>query len=148
MLALQALHKARSLDCTSSELFTRLVDFDNRSFDDATTTDVVLTVLVEEAPELLGMQPVQDFVLKTAASIRDEPLTSLPMRIAVTKALIDKKISSVEESCALIVDGGLDSREVTVETCRDATSYLASLGDDAATCLAKWFELVQERFPN
>lgn len=148
MLALQALFKARSIDGESSELFVRIVDFAGKvgSFGDSSAA--VSAVIAAEAPVLLGKQSVGNFIKSAAVKIRENPLTDLPMRTAVARAIADSKDESIDDTVSLITDGGMDARKVSVETCRAALEVLKSLGSDAAEATKRWTESTRERFPD
>lgn len=147
MLAMQALFKARSLDPDDSELFLRTVDFAGKRNDFRDTTEAVRSVLVDDFPALLENQSVGDFINKAASKIREMPLTDLPMRTAVVKAIADTKHGSLKEALPLITDGGIDSRNVTVETSLEALNLLSSLGAEADDATKQWTDTVQSRFP-
>jgi len=148
LLALQALHKMKKLDPDNSELFRRTVEFAGKTNDFDASPGVSLIVLTDEFPELLGNQSITDFIDQAVSNIRKEPLTDLPLRTAVVKAIADTKHGSIKDALPLITDGGVDSRKVTVESCLDALDLLKSLGADASDAVKQWTESVQKRFPN
>jgi len=136
MMALQVLFQARALDATSSELFSRIVDFAHRTQQTSASLPAVVQQVVDsELPELLqNCDSVTAFVAATAASLNGT-LSSLWTRIAVLKAMGD----------ATVIDG-LEGRDVTVESCREAAlGALKELG--ATDAAAAWKMVVQERFP-
>jgi hypothetical protein len=147
LMALQALHKARSIDPESSELFSRVVDFAGKMDSFAEATDVVRTVMKAETPQLLGGQSVAEFVKAAASNVRDNARTDLPMRIAVAKALVETKTSSVADASAVIINGGISSTKVTVETCRDALGAMKAFGKESDGAVKQWIADVQGRFP-
>jgi hypothetical protein len=147
LMALQALHKARSIDPESCELFSRVVDFALKMDSFADATDVIRTVMQAETPQLLGGQSVSDFVKAAATNVRDNAGTDLPRRVSVAKALVESKTSSVADASAVIVNGGISSTKVTVETCRDALSALKAFGNESEGAVKQWIADVQGRFP-
>lgn len=152
LMALQALHKARLIDPANPELFSRTVAFAGKVEDlKAELPALVQTVLAEETSSILNGKSVADFVRERAAAVRDadaaSAASSLPIRIAVAKGLVDAKSASVPDACSLILKGGLESREVTAGTCRDALASLKSFGADAEGAASQWAEAVKVRFP-
>jgi peptide alpha-N-acetyltransferase len=147
LMALQALHKARSIDPESCELFSRVVDFAGKMDSFAEATDVIRTVMKAETPQLLGGQLVAEFVKAAASNVRDNARTDLPTRLAVAKALVETKTSSVADASAVIVNGGISSTKVTVETCRDALKALKAFGNESDGAVKQWIADVQGRFP-
>jgi hypothetical protein len=147
LMALQALHKARSIEPESCELFSRVVDFASKIDSFAEATDVVRTVMKAETPLLLGGLSVAEFVKAAASNVRDNARMDLPTRIAVAKALVETKTSSVADASAIIVNGGISSTKVTVETCRDALSALKAFGNESDGAVKQWIADVQGCFP-
>jgi hypothetical protein len=147
LMALQALHKARSIDPESTELFSRIVDFAGKMDSFTEATDVVRVVMKEETPLLLGGQSVADFVKAAASSVRDNARTDLPTRVSVAKALVETKTSSVADASAVIVTGGISSTKATVENCRNALDALKAFGDEADGAVKQWIADVQGLFP-
>jgi hypothetical protein len=147
LLALQALHKARSIDPESTELFTRIVDFAGKMDGFVETSDIVKAVIKEETPPLLGGQSVGDFVKAAASAIRNDAMADLPTRVAVAKALIETKTGPVTDACALIANGGISSKNATAATCHSALDALKAFGSDAASSTKQWITDVQGRFP-
>jgi NMDA receptor-regulated protein 1 len=147
MLALQALFKARSIDSESSELFSRIVDFSGKMNGFGESSPAVRSVIAEETPMLLGKQSVSDFIKSASAKIREHPLTDLPMRTAVVKAIADSKSAPIKDAVSLITDGGMDARKVSVDTCHAALDLLKNLGPDAADATNRWTEAIHKHFP-
>ena len=132
LMALQALCKAHALDPESGPVFSRLVDFGSRTF--PSEHPAVATVLQEETARLLQGKSVSDFVRDAAQT----NCTNLPLRVAIAKAL-----PNPAEATAFLVQGGLNCRDVTVESVHEATAALASLG----TVPKEWSDAVAEQFP-
>eukprot|EP00566_Odontella_aurita_P002766 CAMPEP_0113530782 /NCGR_PEP_ID=MMETSP0015_2-20120614/3136_1 /TAXON_ID=2838 /ORGANISM="Odontella" /LENGTH=909 /DNA_ID=CAMNT_0000429553 /DNA_START=181 /DNA_END=2910 /DNA_ORIENTATION=+ /assembly_acc=CAM_ASM_000160 len=147
LMALQALFKARALEPENSEVFKRTVDFVQRPAPDVSSNATVKDVLKQESSNLLGEKSPTQFVMDAAARAKENMLTSLPMRIAVAKALISTKAGSVTEATSLIIDGGIDGRGVSVDSCCEALKCLCSFGEGATKGKEKWLELAKKRFP-
>lgn len=148
MLALQALFKARSIDSESSELFSRIIDFNGKMDGFNDSPGAARSVISEETPSLLGNQSACDFIKSATTKIRENPLTDLPMRTAVVKAVTDANIEPIKNAVVLITDGGMDSRKVSVETSRAALDLLRILGTDAEKAANRWTDAIQKRFPD
>lgn len=73
--------------------------------------------------------------------------TSLPTRIAVAKALLMAEIGSPKDAAELVVSGGLDCREVSVDTCKKAFEFFRSLNEPTAMLVNDWMADVKARFP-
>jgi N-alpha-acetyltransferase 15/16, NatA auxiliary subunit len=151
LLALQALFKARSVDKDSCALFSRIVDFVHRHSDAFTSTasPAVRSVMSSEVPLMLGGHAsIAAFVAQAAARIAEQPLTDLPMRTAVAKALVDiEGPTAIPNGVALIVPDGMQARKVTVDSCQEALAVLQSFGDDAVDAVNRWTEQMAQRFP-
>ena len=144
---LQALFKARALDAQSSALFARIVDFASQADGLGTDQEAARAIMSNELPTLLNNMSLADFVSSTVDQVKQNPLASLAARIDVAKVLVETKCSSVQDAASLIIEGGLDGRGVTVESCRQALAALKSFGDGATVAKGKWVVAVSERFP-
>lgn len=147
LMALQALFKAKSIDATNSELFSRIVDFAQRQLPTEGGNDAVKEVLLSEKNTLLGGKPINDVVSDAASNAKADPLTCLTMRIEVAKALVSVKLGSVTDACLIIINGGMNCRGVTIENCKKAIKCLDQFGEAAAGSKSKWLSLVKEKFP-
>jgi len=67
--------------------------------------------------------------------------------VAVAEALITANIEPVESASQLILDGGMNGRQVTIDSCRDALAFFVKLGEDALPVKKLWLAQVKERFP-
>jgi hypothetical protein len=145
ILALQALYKMRQIDPENAGCFSRLVDFSSKmaGFDDI--HPAVKTVVTEEAVVLLKGKSVTDFVSEAAVRAKNKEITHLPTRVAIAQSLFLTNPSTVDDAVAIIVDGGLNCKGVSVETCRDALKALETFGSEAKT--KQWIAAVKERFP-
>jgi N-alpha-acetyltransferase 15/16, NatA auxiliary subunit len=148
LLALQALFRAQAIDAERSEYLSRLVDFATKMDYTGDLPGAVGTIIKEETPRLMENQHVGAFLVAASANIRKEGSTaSLPTRTAVAKALVEAKSGSVSDAAALIVDGGISARGVSVQTCQDALAALKAFGAGAASAAENWVAQVKERFP-
>lgn len=147
LMALQALFKAKAIDPFNGGLFSRLVDFAGRKDKFDVSSDIVKKVLSEDAPNVMDNHPtVADFINAGVNRINNDPLVDLPYRVAVAKALVDTKAKPIGEAAAFVLNGGLDCRQVSVDTCQDALDTLATL-EGGADVAQKWLAAVKERFP-
>jgi N-alpha-acetyltransferase 15/16, NatA auxiliary subunit len=145
LLALQALFRARAIDEERSEYLTRLVDFASKMGGMGDVAGAVVTIVKEETPHLLENKSVEQYLSAMADKMRSNG--SLPSRTAIAKALVEFKAGSVADACALIVDGGMAAKGVTVESCLEAVSVLKSFGASAAASTETWKSQVKARFP-
>lgn len=145
LMSLQALFKAKALEPDSSEVFSRIVDFGIKYDSFMGSNEVVNAVFRAEVPALLENKDLVGFVLAAAETI--SPLSSLPMRVEVAKALVKISKASVAEAATLIVDGGLSGYGVSVVNCRMALDELTALGPDALNARLKWVSAVNAHFP-
>jgi hypothetical protein len=100
-------------------------------------------VVTEETPRLLDNKSITDFIKDAAKAIADDAKTPLPWRVAVAKTLFETKSGSAAESAALVTQGGIGSRGVTVATCKEALTALKLIGAG----VAEWTAAIQDRFP-
>jgi hypothetical protein len=141
----QALFKAKAIEPSNSQLFTRIVDFACKA-----TLDEICPVAVKETvmsltATLLGGKTVTEFVRESKEKALSDALCSLEMRIAIAKALVSTGAGALPEASSLIVDGGLDVRNVTATTCRETVRCLSEFGMEESK--AEWISLVKKRFP-
>jgi peptide alpha-N-acetyltransferase len=145
LLALQALLKMRSIDSENAEFFSRLVDFASKMSEFEAVHDAVKRVVSEEVSKLLNQKSVTDYIADAAEQARKNKVTTLSLRIAIADALFKMNpASSVDSATAIIVDGGIDSRDVNVDTCRAALKMLKSFGSGLTE---QWISSVRSRFP-
>ena len=88
-----------------------------------------------------------DFVHLALNGVETDSLSSLPMRIAVAKAILSANVGSASDACSLILDSKLNIRSVTVETCREALKFMESLGKDGAEAKERMKMLIAKKFP-
>ncbi|KAL7523101.1 hypothetical protein ACHAWF_000369 [Thalassiosira exigua] len=92
---------------------------------------------------------LDDFIKSTTDDVRGDPLSSLPMRVAVAKALISTKVEpDVGKALSLILGSKLNVRRcVTVETCREALRFVEFLGETGKGDGERLRALIAEKFP-
>ncbi|GKY99467.1 hypothetical protein MPSEU_000901100 [Mayamaea pseudoterrestris] len=147
MMSLQSLYKARSIDPANAALFTRTVDFFVKRPFFGNLSDQSQAFVDEAAPTLLNDKDLVVFIQEAAKAASTDELTALPLRVAIAKALVETKAGSVVDACALIVDCGIKSRGVSVDTCSEALSVLKSLGSGAEQATKMWIAAVKAQFP-
>jgi NMDA receptor-regulated protein 1 len=148
MLALQALYKAKSIDSESHNLFSRMVDFSEKVNSYEESSDAVRTVLSENTTGLFDNKSAVDYISEFACKIQKDPMSDLPLRTVVAKALVDKKIGTIDGTLSLITACGMECRAVSVETCLEALNFLKSQGDGASSAAKLWMDLMKARYPS
>jgi len=147
LMALQALFKAKAIDPGNYQLFSRIVDFSFRILPKVTNESPAGKVILSEAASLLRELSLREFLSEARANVQNNPLTDLPTRVAVAEALITANIEPVESASQLILDGGMNGRQVTIDSCRDTLTFFVKLGEDALPVKKLWLAQVKERFP-
>lgn len=147
LLALQALFNMKRLDSKSPFYVTRLTDFALRVDSYKLEEGPAKTVLTEESAALFSGKSATDFVSDVAKEARSDPLTSLPLRCAVAEVLVTTKLEDRASAAKLVVEGGIDSRGVTIESCRAALATLKGLGKEATSSAEEWTSIVKKRYP-
>lgn len=144
LLALQALFKMRKLDPDSAEFFERVADFGLKASSFGEQAPAVKTVLTDGCADLLQRMLVTDYIKQAVEKVQANNGTSLPLRVAVAKALFSTNASSVDAAAALIVKGGLDGRNAGVESCRKALDVLKEFKSKS---VEEWITAVKQRYP-
>jgi N-alpha-acetyltransferase 15/16, NatA auxiliary subunit len=146
MLALQALIKMNQLDPCSPQYVTRIADFGSKlsTFELA---GAAKTVVTEETSSLFNGKTVADYIASVAKGARADPKTSLPLRVAIAETLVTTKSEDPGSAAKLIVDGGLESRGVTVDACRAALATLKGFGVETSGFAEQWTSAVKNHFP-
>ena len=139
--------KARAIDAQSSALFSRIVDFATKVDGFGMDQAAVREVIMDDFPVLIANMSVDEFVSAAVERVKQDTLTSLSSRIDVATVLVKTQNGSVKDAASLIVDGGLNGRGVTIESCRAALECLKGFGDEASDAKEKWVVAVSERFP-
>jgi hypothetical protein len=142
----------KSIDTNDHQLFSRIVDFSQKHFTETpegggrvAVATVAKEVIASEFPTLLLDQPLSGFVAAAAGRIGagTAPPSGLPLRIAVAKAVLSTgSDGGSSQASALVLDSGLNVPGVSVETCQEALSLMATLG-----CQERMMELVMAKFP-
>jgi len=123
------------------------VDFASKADGLGTDEACVREIIADELPVLLNSMSVEEFVSAAVEQVKQDALTSLASRFDVAKVLVKTKDGSVKEAASLIVDGGLNGRGVTIESCGEALVTLKCFGEEASGAKEKWVVAVSERFP-
>ena len=146
MMALQALCNMKRLDPKSPCLITRMADFALKkdSFKFEGTANDVFTA---EVSAVYDGKSLSEFVADVTKEARRDPLASLPLRCAVAEVLVKTKTEDFDFASKLIVNGGIKSRGVSIDSCRDALATLKGLGKDASSSTDEWIKLVKEKYP-
>lgn len=107
----------------------------------------VQEIISDELPVLLNNASLDSFVSAYVDKVKQDLLSSLSTRVDVAQVLVATKRASVADAASLIVDGGLNGRGVTVESCREVLAALNGFGDEATKAKEQWIVAVSERFP-
>lgn len=140
----QALYKAKAIDPNNSQIFLRIVDLSSKDIPDENCPADVKEVIMTLTSSLLEDKTVTEFVCDSRKRVVSTD-ASLDMKIAIAKALVSTGAGTLLEASSLIVDGGLNVRNATVENCREALWCLSKFGVEEAK--SKWISLVKKRFP-
>lgn len=144
LLALQALLKMRDLDSDNAGFFSRLVDFGLKIADFGEMPEAVKNVITEETKKLLNEKSVTEYIADAADKATANKTTGLSLRVAIAEALTKTNPSSIDKATSIIVDGGIDSKDVNVNSCRVA---LKALKDFGSASTQQWISAVLSRFP-
>jgi len=174
LMALQALYKAKTIDANNSELFTRIVAFQQKKFvssSESSSASILQHVFESERLKLLnGKSTVSEYVADVASNVKkDRQKACLALRLAVAKATVDLNsddgCSFIETAVSIITGEALQINGVTLEICKESLSYLKKLldimtekedkvGSGSGGVAAKltnavevWRDLVYEYFP-
>ncbi|KAL3918249.1 MAG: hypothetical protein SGILL_004327 [Bacillariaceae sp.] len=147
LLALQALFNMKRLNSESPCYVTRLTDFSLRRGSYKLEEGPAKTVLAEESANLFNGMSATEFVSGVAKEARSDPLASLPLRCAVAEALVTTKLETPASAAKLVVEGGIDGRGVTIDSCRHALATLKGLGAEASSSAEEWTSLVKRKYP-
>lgn len=104
-------------------------------------------VISTEFPKLLNNLSLEEYIQSAFRTVKADPLSSLPLRIAVAKAMISADIGTSNDSLSLILDSKLAGRGVTINSCLEALQFIKSVGSDTAAREEQWKMLVTAKFP-
>ena len=96
---------------------------------------------------LLEGKSITEYLTDAYTRVRNDPLTDLPMRVAVMKALLLSNTGTPEAATSLILDGGLEGRKVSVANCRKAISCLNSFGESVEEAKECFISKLKDKFP-
>ena len=138
-----------SIDSNDSGLFSRIVEFSQRmTLRTSQGNAAAEHVLLSEFPKLMNNDTsLLGFVKMTMNTVKGDLLSSLPMRIAVARAVLSTHLGSSAEAASLILSSNLNVRGVTVETCREALMFMESLETDGNEPKHQMMKLITTKFP-
>lgn len=137
-----------SIDCNDHGLFSRIVEFSQRmTLRTVQGNAAAEHVRLSEFPKLMNNDTLVDFVKNTMNNVKSDLLSSLPMRIAVARAVLSTNLGSSAEAASLILSSNLNVRGVTVETCREALTFMESLETDGNESKNQMMKLITTKFP-
>jgi len=146
LMGLQSLFKMKSIDSTSHQLFSRVVDFSQRlEVRSSKCHDTSEEIISGEFPKLIEGKTLSEFVKSAIERVKSDAATDLPMRTAVAKAIISSGVGSAPDSLSVILDSKLNCRCVNVDSCREALEFIASAGVDGGK--GHFQALVATKFP-
>ena len=137
----------RGLDAGHAGYFSRLVDFALKVPNLEGLSEPAKLVLSEEFPALLKGASVKDYVSDAAKAIQRGDVVDLPFRVAVAECLVKTGLATVGSATAMIIEGGLDTPGVSLESCSSALRAIQGLGPEGKDAAEKWASMVKERFP-
>ena len=108
---------------------------------------IVKEIVASEMKTLLEGKSMTEYLTDAYTRVRNDSLTDLPTRVAVMKALLLSNTGAAEDAVSLVLDGGLDGREVSVVNCRKAISCLKSFGNSVKEAKECFISKVQDKFP-
>lgn len=146
--ALQALCKMKALNPNSAGFASRLIDFALKVPTLEDVSDLAQKVLDEVFPQVLEKGSAKKFVVDAVANIRNGKVVDLPFRVAIAKGLVQTGVEGEQAAAELIVDGGLDTPGICVDSCIAALETIKKFGSVIKKdCAGKWISMVQERYP-
>lgn len=149
-LLYQALYKMKSIDGGDHRLFSRIINFSLKltaaNTKDDSPSAAASGLIAEEFPMLMNGKSLVDFVKLNVEKVKADSLTSLPMRVAVARAMLSTEPSQVEAAAELVLSCKLNARGVSVENCREALKFMESLGE-SNKYMEKMMTLIMVKFP-
>lgn len=139
----------KSIDSNDHRLFIRIVEFSQLMACRTSQSNAAAEqVLSSEFPKLLNCDSLADFVQNAVNDLKADSLSSLPMRIAVARAMLSTNLGSSTEASSLILNSELKGRGVTIETCREALAFMESLGTaEGDEYKNQMMKLIMAKFP-
>ena len=120
----------KAIDSNDPQLFSRIVDYSQKlSSRNDKQNAASEEVISNEFPTLMNGESSSEFVKAAVDEVKSNPSSSLPMRVAVAKAMIATKVGSGADASSLVLDSKMEvMRCVTVESCREALAFMESIG--------------------
>ena len=115
----------KSVDPDSHKLFSRIVDFSQRLSNKSAGEGgaAASEEVIRDFSKLMDGKSLSDFV----DDVKNNPLSTLSMRVAVAKAMLSTNVGSSADAASLLLDSKLNVRGVTVESCQEAVAFMDSL---------------------
>jgi peptide alpha-N-acetyltransferase len=132
----QALHLTKQSHTMHHEIFKRIIDFHENVTLGEEYHPAVVEVFNMEKATLLGpsSKSLNEFVHEWYKKVKANPLTALPLRVEVAKAMLRHNVGAHMDASDLIAENGLNVREVTLNNCVEALTVLKSIeGSDQRT---------------
>lgn len=119
----------KSVDPDSHKLFSRIVDFSQRLSNKSAGEGgaAASEEVISDFSKLMDGQSLSDFVNLSMDGVKNNPLSTLSMRVAVAKAMLSTNVGSSADAASLVLDSKLSVRGVTVESCQEAVAFMDSL---------------------
>ena len=119
----------KSVDPDSHKLFSRVVDFSQRLSNKSAGEDgaAASEEVISDFSKLMDGKSLSDFVNLSMDGVKNNPLSTLSMKVAVAKAVLSTNVGSSADAASLVLDSKLNVRGVTVESCQEAVAFMDSL---------------------
>ena len=119
----------KSVDPDSHKLFSRIVDFSQRLSNKSAGEGgaAVSEEVISDFSKLMDGKSLSDFVNMSMDGVKNNPLSTLSMRVAIAKAMLSTNVGSSADAASLLLDSKLNVRGVTVESCQEAVAFMDSL---------------------
>ena len=119
----------KSVDPDSHKLFSRIVDFSQRLSNKSAGEGgaAVSEEVISDFSKLMDGKSLLDFVNMSMDGVKNNPLSTLSMRVAIAKAMLSTNVGSSADAASLLLDSKLNVRGVTVESCQEAVAFMDSL---------------------
>ena len=115
----------KSVDPDSHKLFSRIVDFSQRLSNKSAGEGgaAASEEVIRDFSKLMDGKSLSDFV----DDVKNNPLSTLSMRVAVAKAALSTNVGSSADAASLLLNSKMNVRGVTVESCQEAVAFMDSL---------------------
>lgn len=135
----------KNIDPNSYELFSRIVDFSQKlNCSNIKSHSSTEKVIATEFPKLMNNRCLSDFIKAGVNMVESDALSSFPLRLEVSKAMISAQVGSKKDALSLILDSKLAGQGVNMESCQRALQFVESVDPDTKEHLKM---LVVAKFP-